>query len=1788
MTDNIKVINFNKNINHNINNINNNINSNINDDININNEIIFNNNEHVNDNFLNNNNGNIVIEENIALENKNLVYKDDTIYLQELENQLLSNYPVTNQSSKYIIEQVQIKAKDIIDLKNKGIERYNLLNKNIEYKKKLDIINNNFSDSWIIPVVCDKHIIFTNIIEKDINENNEINNQRILTQLKEDPYGYTEIEQKELMQKIKENNLNFEEQKITITEYEEINAKMYKSFIIHNNLKKGYIIHPKTPFNVLRYTDLKNNNWNTHRVLDDINTPVNVYNEDGKIIGLENNLLIRSEEQNIYGFLKLKEGNKNILKDYKNILYEKKYNNHLYKVLYNKKTINKITQTQNNLIHIKITDHEILDDSIIYLSKTNCYPSIDGYYNINQNSKIIDKDTIEISSNKKLKFEGNNGYLFILSKIKYDYYNIDNDLNFNFLHSTYDDKKEDDNNNKLYIFEDIEINKSKYINILNKILPTINDIIKSEKENLEKCFYLDDVIKILDKYYVSIKDIHQSHFDLIMKYMDKNIKSISNIFNNNKKYETINYFYENKQYLKENNYYLNDDYLLNKEVIKHYGEYPYKNKSFDSIKQRYNWLENKDDYGVLFIKLLNLQNHENDKIQLKYIENKLKELKTNIIVIKNELSKDNGKSKCHIYRYSGIKINSLDIDKKINNEYYLLDTILYQWIDNNFELVNNIENEDLLLLDNLELWKFNDKNKIWEFTKEYSKYNKIKYLCEFNNLDINDIDLDSLDCIYRKNFGCYSRISTRYNNKLTELEDVYTRFNNLHTSIKNDIKKDEIKKNIKQCINKYILIDNKNNKKLHINVNIKSFNSSIPVDILIRNIFKLDNITLREHYLYQLIDKDCILIDKNLYSKKYKKSILCGHYYYLKKIYYSDNDNLRQKFIDIIVSIFSDQGEAELNNHICNNCGEKILNNEYDEIEGYAASGALKSSREQWVKEKSFEMTKETLDEYLEDAKIIDCNDDKFNELLLKNGLSIDNLEKAIYLCNFITKTLYPKIGVVLSNGVLINNIIEIIQKINIIIPFQMFKNKEKDKLQRSGISLLRIKKMEEKEYFEERYKTYYEIKKQAAICSRILISIQVNIPNLVISKKTTTCQFNSFNEKEGIEFFACIMKEINKTMTIDKENILETYINFIKEYYDEFKSYYYIKDLLKEKKKYLLSLKKDKIYNKIENKDINITFKNEPKKVEKNVYKNLKNIKKYQEYFDLYTNVKTRNLYVTLKIKEIINDIIGRAPLGDKLGGIIERSACSQDVSTYIDFYQYFEIFNPDTEIFEYIDESKKLNEILDTKLKNYCYHRFKLYDENKFNGVNNTTVVYNGINTTDKFKKSIFINYVNEGEYKGTPRDLVKGYGGIKDVKTGKSLDEIEKEEYTIDELNDLLKSIEQNNLKFIKNINRDKKDINNEEKFDDEFINKLKKDSINGIKIQINLLVSNLVNMLGKNKDYENKLYNIIANIKNHVINTDSNNTIKERINEENAMNNNKLSYYKKIYQKISKYLSIVKNSFEFDRERNLMVVDNPNKKSEMMAKIIDENTKLDTLLLPEISKNFKKIEMKYELNKINSIYGIRNTNNKEGNKTIKYSNFTPKDASILIEYIVYEQLNLLFEHANDSANGMKLAEKTVKNKYVAQFIDIIFDEINEEYELFDICNKNNEFEHLDARFYNAYQLKIITSDEKYEIKDFLKTIADSRGESLDSSYNTLEDDIKISNEKKDIEDSINDKEKFDKIKQDFVENINDDIDLLTLKQIKDRIDYEDGENEENEDFEIDDENFEIDYENFEIEE
>ena len=1765
MNDNIKVINFNKNIKNN--------------ESNELDEIVFNNNNKIDNNFFQENKKNVIIEEDIALENKDLIYKDDSIYIQELENELISTYPVTKQNNKYVIEQIQNASRNIIDLKNEAIVKNDLLKKNIDYKRKLDIINNDFSDKWIIPIVSDIRKIFTNII--DINSNNEnAEEKKILTQLQENSTGYEESAQKDLLEELKKNNENFEEKKININNYEEINSKLYESYKVKYNNEtlnmNGYLIHPKKSYNVLRYTDLQNSNWSTHKILDDFKIPYNIYDDDGKIIGIEKNTLIKSHDLNIYGFFVLKSGNKNILNDYNNVLYKNIYSDDLNKVLYNKKNITKIYQEDKNKIKIEVDEHDINSNSIICLLNTNCYPKVDGYYNCAKDLKIIDKKTIEIQVNHNLSIDGNEGEIYFLSSLKYDYYNVDDDLNLEFKLSTYSDNEENNKHNKLYLFNDCKINKSKYNNLLKKIIPDLNQIIENEKENLEKCIYLEEVDNLLRKYKININELDYKNYNLVISYLNKNFNKIDSNFDLNQKFnDKINYFFKNREFLEKNNFYLNDNYLFDKDLIKYYGEYPYKNTNFDSITLRYNWLRNKDDYGNLFIRLLNLKNYEKSKIQIKYIENKIKQIKENInnlenIFLKEKINKDD---EYKIYKYGATSLNSINVEKDEDDGYYYCDNILlwtdihyfydnqlYRFINNKLELLLDIEDNDLLLLNEKELWKFKDKK--WEFTNEYSNYNKIEYLCQFKNIKLEELDLDSLDCVYRKDFGCLSKISQRYKIKLEEYKNNLSSFQDLLNSLKNKEKEKFIKNNINEYISKYEFSNktNSNVKFKNLNVNIKSSTSSIPVDLLIQKINKISNINLKENYLYQLIDKDLLLVENSLYSKKYKKNVLCGHYYYLKKIYYSDNEDLRQKFIDKMISIFSDNGEVEKNSHTCKICGEKLLNNDYDETEGFASSGALIMSRERWVKEKSFDLSTESIDEYLQDIKVVDCSDDKFKELLLRNGLNIDNIDKAIDICNFITRTLYPKMGINLSNGVLINNIIEIIQKIDVIIPFNIYKLKEIKKMQQSGISKTRIDKMEGKKYFEQKFKIFYEIKKQSIICSRLLISIQVNIPNLVIKNKTTNCQFFSFNEKDGIEFFACILKEINSKMSINKEDVLKTYINFIQEYYNDFKSYFYIKELFREKKKYLLSIKKEIINDKVVEQRTSKKFDKEPLKIEDNISDKFKTIKKYDNFKTLFDKIKNRTLFVNLEIKNIIDDLIGKSELSDKLPSLLERSCCSQEISTYIDFHQYFQIFDENTKIFDYIDESKKLNNLHKFKLNNYCYHRIKLFNENIKTNNDNYPSVYNGKDASENFKKSIFLYYVDEGIYKGTLRDYVEEYKGLdnkkskmKDIKTGKYLDEIENNEYSIDELNDLLKSIEQNNLTFFNKSN-------DKEEFDEEFIDKMKKESISGLNIQVNLLITNLVNLLGKTKEYENRLLFIINNMFEFEYD-DNNTTPKQRINKNNSVNNMKLDYYKKLYIKISKYLSIVKNRFEYDYDKKkLNIINEPTKRSEMRSQIITENNKLASLLEPEISTKFIDIEMKYEINKINSLNGKSNKTNKNGTKILETSNFNNQEAAILMSYLIFEQLNLFFENNYDSLNKIVLYPKSSKNKYIAQFINIIMEEIDEDYELFNVCNKNDEFEHLDARFYNAYQLKIITSDQKVEIKDFLNTVSESRGISSDKEYNTLEDEIKISEERKNIEDSIVDQEKFEKIKSEYVENKDEELDLITIKQIKERIDEE----------------------------
>ena len=98
-------------------------NPNINSNQNNNEEVVFSNfgNSNENDSNMKNfifNKKNIVIEEEIYVKNDDRIYTDDLIYLRDLQNQLLSSFPIHKQSLMYVQENAEKDAQEIINIKN--------------------------------------------------------------------------------------------------------------------------------------------------------------------------------------------------------------------------------------------------------------------------------------------------------------------------------------------------------------------------------------------------------------------------------------------------------------------------------------------------------------------------------------------------------------------------------------------------------------------------------------------------------------------------------------------------------------------------------------------------------------------------------------------------------------------------------------------------------------------------------------------------------------------------------------------------------------------------------------------------------------------------------------------------------------------------------------------------------------------------------------------------------------------------------------------------------------------------------------------------------------------------------------------------------------------------------------------------------------------------------------------------------------------------------------------------------------------------------------------------------------------------------------------------------------------------------------------------------------------------------------------------------------------------------------------------------------------------------------
>jgi len=975
---------------------------------------------------------------------------------------------------------------------------------------------------------------------------------------------------------------------------------------------------------------------------------------------------------------------------------------------------------------------------------------------------------------------------------------------------------------------------------------------------------------------------------------------------------------------------------------------------------------------------------------------------------------------------------------------------------------------------------------------------------------------------------------------------------------------------IKNIINKFYLKEI-SKTEVKIKKEIEKVNQSKlelkPLDILVNSIYKLKNIDLVMFYFFDFIERDGLLIDNHIYSKKYKtKTNLCGHYYYLKKIFYSDNADTRQKYTRLLISKFSDGGEDQLNNHICKICGQVLIENDFDDTEGFAKSGAIIRSREEWTENdwKRFEeYSDENLENFLEQTEYLSCDNDNFKKVLLNSGLNIRDIENALSICNFITINLYSKLGIILSSGNLINIIIDSTQKNNLTIPFIIYKNREIKKLLDKGLSMKKIDIMSEKGIFESGYEKFKEIKKQCIISARMLITIQTIIPSLVIKKKTTSCQFFGFNGKEGIEYMACILQELNNDTPKEKIKLFEIYKNNIEDIYNDFRNTSYIRKLYNEKKKYLETQKKDYLKIEIMNNKVERIFTTEPEKINNDINSICKSIKNYNDVKKYKELIKNRLLYCIQNIKNIIEDVISKSPLSDKYLGSLETSCCSEEADQYIDFYQYFKVQN-NNKIQNYIDESNSLYKKLKLFYNSGVFHRLYLYDKNRFVGINNNIIVYDGKNASDAFIKSIFTIYVDSGNYIGTSRDYV-GQGDMSiDIKSGLSKKEIENKNYTVDDLNKLLDIIKIKTLKYY---------IPSEiEKLPKDILSKLKKNSLDYIDIHINILLNNISKLLNKDKDFINEFSEIIKsygvfNIDKKLKNLDR----REKIKKKNNLYKEKLDYFKKFYiSRLRKYLSMIKNNYNIiNEDKKLNLVENPDFRLELQSFIYEENTKFEVFYEESVRRYFLDCEIKYTNAEINSIFGVQEIYNFDYSEIIKYSSFNNNDAANVMLYLLIKEMNDLFVYnRKDEDKAIYYIDlKNKKNTYIANFVLILLNEIKEDFNQFELCNQNNEIQNSIYQDLFEYKMRIIAKDDSYELSKYLSDRSKSTGIDIDrkpfEESNQGGEDFTEELKKQDKLDKVN-----DKVISDYKKKYGEEPDDEYISESRDRLledvnDLEDGE-------------------------
>jgi hypothetical protein len=1559
--------------------------------------------------FFEESNEEIILEAKEVDEYANIKVDDDYIYEIDVYNNLLGDLPLFMQNNPRIQAEYLKMARHLIDLKNKSKVVNDNLDEIDDYPDMKKIYNQEFNVDWIIPVVLDKKKIY-----KKLDLNNDIDNsvlEKYVETASNSGIKYDNFldELKQEIQYIDE----FQRDKLSYPSFKKLIFDIDSPYIIKKELNKkdiGYQIFLNQTTKLFRYFNSDNKFWELYTGLGPEQFSYELYDDEGKRIGSKIAQILSGEYVNIIGFLVFSMDNQNTILD---LLEGEPWCDRI-------RMIGEATEIRkNDSAIVVLNNHGLENGDKIMIQNSNSIPSIDGEY---MDIKIINANEFMVPVNLNKGENGTYCKIFTISKLKFEKVTITNQ------------EKEKSKVATLYLFPEENISDLKWKEIVKNIVPTAEKIIKAKEPLLETIDTIDGMDNILNSFSIEFKNLGYNEYFLLSEMLE------AKYIENKKKYGDFSFdkYYDEIMNLREqiigknseenvmNDIIFGNKYILNKDVVKIYGNYPNLGTDVDSIATRYNWLLHTPDHGKFYFLTMELDKLKEMKSDLgrKEIEDRLKNIQKELDGLEKEVKKEEKANKI-TKECAKRSINPVKIYKNFNE------------VEKDAYKIEEFNIGDFAMLENGRIFVWNGVN--WG---QHNLIKNIDDLCLLGEQEIKSFDLDKLQCLFKA--ACKNKKVVRTERNMERLESEKKILEEL---LKWDTK--ELEKKTRDILQVtalgmeiYLRVKETTKKKETIEIYEQN------IEPLYLKIMQIPDFENQEYLRNLLIKKDGIIIDKDIYSIKTGNKICCGHYFYQLKISRGNNLEYIDKVTQEMLAIF----ESEEDNGVipCNHCGRALMLMEFDTAEGLSkTTGEITRQRETVLSEEE-EFKAEILSEQMieKEIEMLDCSSPEIRNQLLKMGFDVNQIAKSKEICVRLN-SLNNKTGIMMKKIDFISIIADILQLLDKMPDFTKFKQYELIKLKQQGVDLKQIKVKQ----IQERYNNLIIIRKITLIAARLLLQYQTLIPPQLPINKKTSVTFESFISDKGIEYMALLVEEA-KILPIQRETktgeTVITYLQLGKVKEEIWKAYNDLSELVNIKQMKIERRAFDKKFIKEDEKKHNIQIQIIPEypAIGDKFQKEVEKCKSFAEFANLRQKLYERQAYIGQVIITKINEAIAKSQdfeRDDPKG--IELNCCYQEISSETKYYSYIKEKTG-------IEIESLLKEL---EINSYYYGLFlnggiliKRYPEKKkYYTVDTENVGYN----KDKVRKQLFITYIHKGIFKGEQHEYNED--GIC-LLTGENKQDISKNEYTAEEETELLRVIIQKTAKKIifggtKDDEIEIKERN--EKLVDNFnFEKIKTESEKNLNKEIGAFAEKMGKLLNRNKEFvtyfREKLENIgvenkILNMEQMRIELDPNVENIQFVKFENNKKRMKIYNLKKyINQYFRRYLSMIQHRFD-PTEHIRRLEDMEEQTSKDIQKYIYEREHfIKKYMTKRDSEIFKGLQFDIPTKVIQNITADTDKWDLSFSKIEKIVNFNLTHLSHSLMYILIKNLS----------NFITKESGTI----IAQFIMDIFDMIFKDMEAIDFVS------------------------------------------------------------------------------------------------------------------------------------